>query len=275
MIKRILVALSGTPHTESAVTHALELARLHGAEITGVTDVDLAKVANVGPVPMGGGAAATELVEHRLELTEKLVTEAIENFESACAGADVPYTVVRETGNPYEKLISLCRYHDLTVAGLRGLFEYGLFHNPDDVLIQLIAKGVRPILAVAPAHRSVRRVLAAYSGSPEAAKALKRFVQTRLWADITLKIICFDRSDDEAEELLADAAGYCRLHGYDAEVEHLPGSPIKGLLGHAGDWNADLIVMGSSSRARIFQHLMGDTTLNAIRNAEIPLYLTQ
>ena len=75
--------------------------------------------------------------------------------------------------------------------------------------------------------------------------------------------------------MLADAAGYCRLHGYDAEVEHLPGSPIKGLLGHAGDWNADLIVMGSSSRARIFQHLMGDTTLNAIRNAEIPLYLTQ
>ncbi len=33
--------------------------------------------------------------------------------------------------------------------------------------------------------------------------------------------------------------------------------------------------MGSSSRARIFQHLMGDTTLHAIRHAEIPLYLTQ
>ncbi len=275
MIKRILVALSGTPHTESAVTHALELARAHGAEITGVTDVDLAKVANVGPVPMGGGAAATELVEHRLQRTEKLVVEAIAHFESACACVDVPYTIVRETGNPYEKLISLWRYHDLTVAGLRGLFEYGLFHNPDDVLIQLIAKGVRPILAVAPTHRSVRRVLAAYSGSSESAKALKRFVQTRLWADITLRIVCFDRSADEAEELLADASGYCRLHGYDAEVEHLPGSPIKGLLGDAGAWNADLIVMGSSSRARIFQHLMGDTTLHAIRHAEIPLYLTQ
>ena len=119
MIKRILVALSGTPHTESAVTHALELARAHGAEITGVTDVDLAKVANVGPVPMGGGAAATELVEHRLQRTEKLVVEAIAHFESACACVDVPYTIVRETGNPYEKLISFWRYHDLTVAGLR------------------------------------------------------------------------------------------------------------------------------------------------------------
>ena len=275
MIKRILVALSGTPYTEPAVTHSLELARAHGAEITGVTDVDLAKVANVGPVPMGGGAAATELVEHRLHLAEKLVGEAISNFESACAEAGVAYTVVRETGNPYEKLISLWRYHDLTVAGLRGLFEYGIFHNPDDVLIQLIAKGVRPILAVASAYRSVRRVLAAYSGSPESAKALKRFVQTRLWPDITLKIVCFDHSPDEAKDLLDSASEYCRLHGYDAEVEHLPGSALKGLLSHADDWKADLVVMGSSSRARIFQHLLGDTTLHALRNAEIPLYLTQ
>ncbi len=69
MIKRILVALSGTQYTGAAIRHALELAGLHDAQVTGVTDVDLAKVANVGPVPMGGGAAASELMEHRLKLT--------------------------------------------------------------------------------------------------------------------------------------------------------------------------------------------------------------
>jgi nucleotide-binding universal stress UspA family protein len=256
------------------VQHAWELAAAHDAEITGVTDIDLAKVANVGPVPMGAGAAATELVEHRLQVAEQLVTDAIERFEAACSKSDVSYNVVRETGNPFEKLISLCRYHDLTVAGLRGLFEYGIYHNPDDVLIQLIAKGVRPILAVAREHRPVARVLAAYSGSMESAKALKRFVQLRLWPDITLKIVCFDKGDD-AEQLLDDAAGYARLHGYEAEVEHLEGSPVKGLLPHADSWKADLIVMGSSSRARIVQHLLGDTTLHAVRHAEIPLFLTQ
>ncbi len=275
MIKQILVALSGTPLTESAVQHAVELAKAHGARITGVTDVDLAKVAGVGPIPMGAGAAATELVEHRLQLTEQHVTESIELFESACAEANVPCSVVRETGNPYEKLISLWRYHDLTVAGLRGLFEYGIFHNPDDVLIQLIAKGVRPILAVARDYRTIRRVLVAYSGSMESAKALKRFVQLRLWPDITLKIVCFDRAPDKSDSLLDDAADYCSLHGYAAEVQHLEGSPTKQLLEHAGRYKADLIVMGSSSRARIFQHLLGDTTLHAVRHAEIPLFLTQ
>ncbi len=275
MTKRILVALSGTPLTDSAVQHALELAKTHDAEITGVTDIDLAKVASVGPIPMGAGAAATELVEHRLQITEQHVTDSIERFESACAEAGVSCSVVRETGNPYEKLISLWRYHDFTVAGLRGLFEYGIFHNPDDVLIQLIAKGVRPILAVAREYRPIRRVLVAYSGSMESAKALKQFVQLRLWPDVTLKIVCFDRGHDTSDSLLDDAAGYCRLHGYEAEVQHLEGSPTRRLLEHADECKMDLIVMGSSSRARIFQHLLGDTTLHAVRHAEIPLFLTQ
>ena len=141
------------------------------------------------------------------------------------------------------------------------------------MLIQLIAKGVRPILAVAQEHRPVRRVLVAYNGSMESAKAFKRFVQMRLWPDITLKIVCFDKGG-EADQLLADAAGYCRIHGYETEVEHVDGSPDKVLLQHAASWNADLVVMGSSSRARIFQHLLGDTTLHAVRHATIPLFLT-
>jgi nucleotide-binding universal stress UspA family protein len=183
--------------------------------------------------------------------------------------------VVRETGNPYDKLISVWRYNDLTVAGLRGLFEYGVVHEPDDILKRLISKGVRPILAVAREFRSVRRVLIAYDGSMEAAKALKRFVQMALWPDITMKIVCVDKPVDEANRLLIDAVQYCKVHGHVAEQERLEGSPRDTLLDHAASWEADLIVMGSSSRARLLQHLLGDTTLHAIRHAEIPLFLTQ
>ena len=275
MIKRILVALSGTPYTTAAVRHALELARLHEAEVTGVTDIDLAKVANVGPVPMGAGAAVHELVEHRLQLTERQVEQAIESFESECRDAGRTCCVVRETGNPFEKLISVWRYHDLTVAGLRGLFEYGIVHEPDDVIMRLVSKGVRPILAVAREYRPVRRVLVAYNGSMESAKALKRFMQMQLWPDVTMGLVCFDMADDEARQLLDDAALYCKAHGHEVETQRVEGSPQKQLLDHAGRWEADLIVMGSSSRARLLQHLLGDTTLHAIRHAEVPLFLTQ
>ncbi len=275
MIKRILVALSGTPFTATATKYALELAKLHKAEVTGVTDVDIAQLMKVGPVPVGGGAAAASLAEHRIHVTEEHVEQAIQDFEQACADARMIHCIDRETGDPFERLTALWRYHDLTIAGLRGLFEYGTVHNPDDLLIQLIAKGVRPILAVARNYRPIRRVLVAYNGSMESAKALKRFIQLSLWPDITLKIVCFDMTADEAKPLLTDAAVYCRAHGLDPETELVEGSPRDGLLEHAGQWQADLIVMGSSSRARIFKHLLGDTALHAVRNAEVPLFLTQ
>ena len=275
MIKRILVALSGTPFTEAAIQHTIELARRHEAEVTGVTDVDLAKLANVGPLPVGAGAAAHDLVEHRIQLTEQHVEEAISRFESSCAEAGVNHTVVREAGSPFEKLISLWRYHDLTIAGLRGLFEYGVVHNPDDMLIQLIAKGVRPILAVARSYRPIRRVLVAYNGSMESAKSLKRFIQSRLWPEIAIRIVCFDFPEDEAKEMLADAVDYCRVHGYEAQQQREAGSGGERVLACAGQWEADLIVMGSTSRARIFKHLLGDTALHSVRHAEIPLFLTQ
>jgi nucleotide-binding universal stress UspA family protein len=275
MIKRILVALSGTPYTKAAIQHALELADHHKATVTGVTDVDLAKVANVGPVPMGGGAAAHDLMEHRLKLTEEQVEKTIESFHQACDAAGVEGNVVRERGNPYDALISVWRYHDIVVAGLRGLFEYGVLHEPDDVLLRLISKGVRPIVAVARQFRPVRRALVAYNGSMESAKALKRFVQMSLWRDMTLKIVCFDKPHGKPDQLLDDSAEYCLAHGYEVETEHVRGSPNEELLPHAQKWKADVIVMGSSSRARLIQHLLGDTTLYALGAAEIPLYMSR
>ena len=275
MIKRILVALSGTPFTATATKYALELAKLHKAEVTGVTDVDIAKLMKVGPVPIGGGAAAASLAEHRIHVTEEHVEQAIADFEQACANSGMIHCVDRETGDPFERLTALWRYHDLTIAGLRGLFEYGVVQNPDDILIQLISQGVRPILAVPKEYRPIRKVLVAYNGSMESAKALKRFVQMNLWPDVAVQIACFDMPAQEGEALLADAAMYCRSHGIVAETQHVDGHPRDALLDHASTCQADLIVLGSTSRGRIFKRLLGDTALHCVRNADVPLFLTR
>ena len=275
MIKRILVALSGTPFTATATKYALDLAELHKAEVTGVTDVDIAKLMKVGPVPIGGGAAAASLAEHRIHVTEEHVEQAIADFEQACANAGMIHCVDRETGDPFDRLIALWRYHDLTIAGLRGLFEYGVVEKPDDVLIRLISEGVRPILAVPKAYRPIRKVLVAYNGSMESAKALKQFVQMDLWPDIALQIVCFDMTPRESETLLADASSYCHSHGLAAQTQHVEGGPREHLLECAQQGEADLIVLGSTSRARILKRLLGDTVLHCLRNADVPLFLTQ
>ncbi len=274
MLKRILVALSGTPYTPIAVEQALALARHHEAEVTGVTITDLQRLASVGPVPAGAGAAAHDLIEHRIQITEQRIHEAIADFQSACGKAGVTCQVVHETEDPLEELRSLWRYHDLTVFGLRGLFEYGVLHNPSDRLVELLQHGVQPILAVSPTFREIRRILIAYNGSMEAARSMKNLVFAGLWPDAVVKIICFDSKVHHPHELLNDAASYCRAHGLSVETELVSGDPKKDLLTYASGWNADLIAMGSSNRRRVFQHVLGDTCLHAIMESTIPLFLS-
>lgn len=275
MIKRILVALSGTPFTPSAVRYAVELAQAHEAEVTGVTLVDIERLQHVGPVPLGGGSSAHELAEHRVHVTEERIEEQIAAFESACREAGTIHSVVRETGDAMEQLIARWRYHDLTIFGLRGLFEYGVVHNPDDQIIKVVSCGVRPILAVSEQYHAIRRALIAFNGSMESAKAMKRFVQARLWPDTQIKIACFGFKNEEAEPLLADAVAYCRSHGFEAQAESLKGSPERGLLEHVSEWSADILVMGATTRSKIAKLLLGDTVLHAIRQAEVPLFLSQ
>jgi nucleotide-binding universal stress UspA family protein len=275
MLKRILVALSGTSYTPVAIQQAVELAKLHDAEVTGVTIVDIERLSDVGPVPLGGGAAAHALADHRIEVTEHLVRQEIERFEETCRNQGVDYEVARETGDAFTELEHLWRYHDLTVIGLRGLFEFGLVKNPDDYIVKLLQAGVRPIIAVSDTYRTINRALIAYNGSHESAMAMKRFAQYNLWPGVKIKICCFGFDDDKATPLLTDATRYLRAHGYEPEAEARPGYPEEGLLKQAKEWEADLVVMGATSRRNIFKRILGETAMQAVMHAGVPLFLSQ
>ena len=275
MVRRILLGLGGTPFSPVATQCAIELAQTHGAELAGITVVDVVRLRDVGRSTPGQGAYTRRIGEERVRITEARVEKAIEQFVAACSDAGIKYRVERESGDAFDLMVSHARYHDLIVFGLRGLFEYGVVRNPEDALIRLIGQGVRPILAVASTHRPIQRVLVAYSGSMESAQAIKRFVQMRLWCNAALEIVCCGRGQLEAANLLDDAATYCRAHGFEPGVKYIEGSAREHLLAYAKECQADLIVMGNSIRSLLLRRLLGDTMLHTIQNADRPLLLAQ
>lgn len=275
MTKRILVGLGGTPFTVVAVKRAVELAQAHDAHLTGVTIVDLDRLQNVGPVPLGGATYAKRMAQRRIDVTSERVEEAIAAFESACTKAGVNHTVERESGDPFDLMISHARYHDLTIFGLKSLFDYGLTEEPKDALIRLVSQGVRPILAVSPQFRTIRKALVAYSGSMESAKAMRRFVQMRLWPDVRIDIVNFSTDTTKGKDLLVAAAEYCRAHGYETETRMVGEDADAGILAHARQTDSDIIVMGNSVRNLMFRQVLGSTALATIQNADRPLFLAQ
>jgi nucleotide-binding universal stress UspA family protein len=121
----------------------------------------------------------------------------------------------------------------------------------------------------------MKKVLIAYSGSMESAKAMKRFVQMRLWPEAKLRIVTFAQEANQAEQLVGEAAAYCRAHGFEPEVACVPESPKDHLLAYAAEWGADLTVVGNSAKNLLLRRIFGETALHAIRHSDHPLFLAQ
>jgi len=275
MLKRILVALTGTPGGVTAVQRVVELAQTHDAKLTGVTLIDPRKIRNVGSVPIGAGAAAQELREHRMAVVREQMDEAIEQFRAACQTAEVVHRVAVEEGDPCSLLVDLSRYHDLVAFGVPGMLAFGHSCESQGLLGPLVSNGVRPLLAVPAEYRPVCKVMVAYSGSRESAKAMRRFAQLDPWPGVTLDIVTFHQPDDAAARLLENAADYCEDRGFEVRTEHSPNKPREGVLRYAAEHDIDLIVMGYSVRSKLRQKLMGETGLHVLRNTDRTVFLCQ
>ena len=275
MLKRILVALTGTPGGITAVRHTVELAQRHGGKLTGVTLFDPRKIKNVGSVPIGAGAAAKELKAHRMKVIREEMDKAIADFRSTCESKGVVHRVVVEEGNPCKQLLEMSRYHDLVAFGVRGLLGFGHPRKSQGLFGPLVSVGVRPLLAVAPEYRPIRRVMIAYSGSRESAKTIRRFAQIDAWPDVAVDIVTFGPRAEPAKQLLDDAAEYCTDHGFEVQTSHSTDKPREGILNYAAQHDIDLIVMGYSVRSKFKKIMMGQTGLHVLRNTERSVFLSQ
>ena len=276
MIKRILVGLAGTTFTPAAIQRAVALAKAHDAEVTGVTVLDLHRLRGLAqPLPAGSGHPSQQS-DRPIAVSPDSIEESIQRLEQSCKEAGVKCRQLQETGDAFTTLIDAARYHDLIVFGLGGVLKYAFpGDGQHDQLLRLIGAGVRPLIAVSEEFRPISRVLIAYNGSMESAKAMKRFVQMRLWPEAELKVMTFNSSDDRAYELLLAAEEYCCAHGFRVCHQSNPGDPKVLLLPAATLWQADMIVMGNSARSVLVRKVLGDTLLTTLTETKIPLYLAQ
>jgi nucleotide-binding universal stress UspA family protein len=275
MLKRILVGLGGTEYTISAINQAVALALAHDAEVTGISAFDAKRLQQLGPLPIGARSFPEEFGAAPMQKARKREHWALEEFTEACTATGVRHRVIHETGDPISLMIDHARYHDLMIFGLKSLFEYGVISDPQEALTRLVQAGVRPILAVEKGYSPIKKVLISYSGSMESAKAMKRFIQLRLFADAKVKVVTFNPHRDEGQRLVDDATDYCLAHGFSVERECSLQSPMESLLPYARNWGADMIVIGNSAKSLILRRIFGETALNAIHNSDRPLFLAQ
>lgn len=278
MLKRILVGVSGTPALEAKITYTMDLARRHNAEIQLVDVVDVDRLGELGPIPIGAGHFAKRMVAQRIETSHEVSDTAVKTFTKTCVANDIRVETVSDEGDPLAVIAGLWRYADICVLGARGWFDHSVLDDPEQALGQVIATGVRPILAVPEVARPINKVAIFYNGSLEAAKAMKHYVLHNIYPDIKqVELVCIGntKTGEPAEKLLTDAKEFLSLHGISSEMHILAGgNTVDAALSFVRANQIDLMVMGGSYHRVLLSKRFGRTTLGIIRQAEVPIFLS-
>lgn len=286
-VKKIFAPLQNADTAETALKAAVAIARRHKAHI------DALHIRQRPNIPAGGyyPVGVIFVDEHLAELKEALEAEAAKLKEifdrvmkaegvsiiaSATHRDDAGATAsFRDQQGilPFD-LSAAARVSDVIVFG-RGAGDLGY---PDANLIEeAIFQSGRPVI-ITPGgkfERTPRRILVAWNGGREAARALSSAMPLFEETDAALVLsIGTIPSDLEGPE---KAAELLRLHGVKAEAKRrTPGADDtneEDLLEAAREWKADLIVMGAYSHSRWRELVLGGFTRKLLKQSEFPLFL--
>lgn len=272
---KILIPLAGTDSDQRALRAGFDLAKQYDAHVACL-------FVNRNPtdaLPVAGealtGQIATELVNAVTDANARQCAKAKETFLRMVAetGAQETSSPSRESeitaefqetmGDPADRAAVAARFADIVV-----------FAVPDiayDIEPTLMESG-RPCLLV-PANCPApvgKRVMVAWDGGPEAARALTGALPLLEEAELVTLVTARDRELDDLT--VQELRSYLASHGIVAEMKQVPlGGTAVGevILATAVELNADLLVMGAYGHSRIRELILGGATRYIVQNAGI------
>jgi len=173
------------------------------------------------------------------------------------------------------------RYADLTIVGQLDPEE--LLPRPEYEIPERVAlESGQPVLVVpyAGSFASVgRRILIAWNGSPQAARAVRDALPLLKRAEkvmvLTLNPAGLGKGEETrpGDRLLA----HLRRHGIEAESHELTADHISAedfILSRAVDEGADLIVMGAYGHSRAREVVLGGATRGMFKHMTMPVLMS-
>jgi nucleotide-binding universal stress UspA family protein len=273
MIKDVMVPVDGSAADDARLAAANQIAEAFHSQITGL-------FLNVLPmliVPEDGVGA----------------TRAAELLEKARAAADRIEARLTERLARLQKPMQLRRFDILkeavgdvaarearTADAFVALRPNGALSEPEHLVEGVLFGSGRHIFLVPgrkPAKVTFDRVLVAWNGSRESARALAEARPYLHKAKAAVVVVVDDEPPTEGQAVLGkDAVEHLKHHHIKATLHHarLQDHDVgKTLVAEARRLQADLIVMGGYGHSRLREFLLGGATYELLHKAPIPLLL--
>lgn len=272
---RIVVGLDGSPHAESALTHALRIGRAAESVLRGIHVVDRALLDGVVVADLSGSVGFQPFLNLSGELREALVSAGgaiLAAFEARAAEAGVRFESVLKEGNVSEILEEEAESAGLAAVGSRGA---NAAHRRDFIgrHTDVLARRMPTSLLVAPAdYRDFQRPVLAWDGSPKSRRALALAAELAALLELPVRIVTASDDEDEGQALLAEAEEELRYRRVTASGIVRKSHPDEAVFEEVGA-GGDLVAMGAHGHGRVVELVLGSTTDRVLRAATVPVLL--
>jgi nucleotide-binding universal stress UspA family protein len=278
-VRDILIVIDNPANVGQLLAPAAALAGGSGARLTGLYSGGY-------PVESAYGDASgwMQLVEAYLEAQRTEAAAAEAAFRGGLAAKQLAGDWIYRESDPTDNAIALAALYDLVVLG-----------QPDPEAESAGARGLRPEAIVLGAGRPVlmvpyagsfaeigRRVLVAWNGTREAARALHdaMFVLERADSVTVIEVEPSSKSTGEPADTgrlsAGDVAAALGRRGIAARAETETAGDIGVddlLLSRAADLAADLLVMGAYGHSRLREFVLGGVSRGIFRHMTLPVLL--
>jgi nucleotide-binding universal stress UspA family protein len=270
-IRRILVALDGSPESDSAVRHALDLGRLFGARVDALHVVDLARLDASFVADLSASVGFQPFLNLTGELHEALRgmgREIAAAFEAKRGAAGVEGQARVEEGLVVDRIQKAASTADVVLLGARGVGArrgHALGGHTD----ALLRRASRPAIVCPAEYRAIRSPAAAFDGSERSARALSITAEIASRLKHSLGVLSVGSDSAEQRERRLAAERLAAAQSAEIVFTTRSGDPEKAILETLGDF--DLIGMGSHGHGRIVEMVLGSTTESVLRGSPIPV----
>ncbi len=275
MLKRILVVLDGSQAGSVAKQYAIKLAKQIGAELTGVGIIDLPWITAAQPEPLGGAAFKIHRDQELIHQHHKKIRDMLTKFKSLCEENKIKFSVAELEGFPATEIETLAEVHDLIIIGRTTDFNFNLEVDTDLTVRHIIRDNPRPIVVVTSDQEVDKKVLIAYDGSLQAARALHMYLLLGIGKGKKVHILSIAKKHKDAVDVANRAKEMCAIHGVDAEVEGVTSkySVETVILKKAKELGVTMVVLGAFGHRGIRELLFGTTTEHLLKDSEVSLFI--
>jgi nucleotide-binding universal stress UspA family protein len=276
MYHSALVALNTEGGNEAATQMAVDLAVRQHLQLSAIAVIDPSAVAPAKAVPLGATAYKERRDDALKTQAHERAQQELDAFAQRCGAAGVTCELALREGHLDEEIAFAVQAVDLLVIGHGNGVEGSDERDHVSRLDDLLRSSARPSLVVPGPTAEVRRVVVAYDGSLQSARALHDFALSGFWQDCPVDVLSLAADSAPAAETAERGAAYLKTHGYAAEARPMIAKyqEAKHILEFVQESGAGILVMGAHGKSHWRTFVVGTVTRSLLQSTPVPVFVS-